>query len=348
MPAGGLLGFINVAKPSGMTAHDVVAAVRRITKVKQVGHAGTLDPLATGVLPVAVGKACRLLRFLSSTKVYLAEIQLGLKTDTDDIEGETIATTEVTALPEEILQAFASFSGVQRQIPPLYSAVHVGGKRLYQLARAGITPENIPEREVFIESLEVVALKGNILTARIKCSSGTYIRSIARDLGDKLKTGGCLRSLVREKAGPFPISQSLSLEQLQAAADSGKLEEMVINPLIVLTCHQVQLSQQQAKQLRQGQTVLITPGAGMAASSLASGSAESLVTPGSPFEKELSEASKLNTDSNKRAPSEDSDVILATCEGVLVAVCRHDVGVTDSLVRIQPEVVIADGEPSGK
>ena len=214
-------GFLNVNKPSGLTAHDVVNRLRKLAGIKQIGHAGTLDPMASGVLPVAIGRACRLLRFLPDDKVYLASILFGRKTDTDDIEGKIIATSCHLPASPDISTALADFVGDIEQVPPLYSAIHVEGKRLYELARQGKTPAFLPVRKVHIYSIEEIDYRrdtvsvpeaascpssctdtpGTLLELRIHCASGTYIRSIARDLGDRLGSAACLAALKRESHG---------------------------------------------------------------------------------------------------------------------------------------------------
>ncbi|MBI2810525.1 MAG: tRNA pseudouridine(55) synthase TruB [Candidatus Melainabacteria bacterium] len=157
------IGFINVHKPTGITSHDVINKVRRLIGVKQVGHGGTLDPLAEGVLPVAVGAACRLLRFLPQDKTYVAEILLGQQTTTDDIEGDTIKSAEVHAISrEDIENALAQFSGEIDQVPPNYSAIHIDGKRAYELARAGNTAVEIKPRRVTIFKLEILQIESPV------------------------------------------------------------------------------------------------------------------------------------------------------------------------------------------
>lgn len=213
-------GFFNILKPVGITSHDVVARVRRITSIKQVGHAGTLDPLASGVMVVACGKACRLLRFLADDKTYLAEILLGVQTETDDMEGAVI---EEKALPQgldeaQVKAALKKFEGDITQIPPIYSAIQVKGERLYSLARSGADLEalgiEIPSREVNVAEIELVSVALPVVTARITCSKGTYIRSIARDFGAAIGCGGTLKSLVRERSGEFSGTESITLEKL--------------------------------------------------------------------------------------------------------------------------------------
>ena len=215
-------GFINVHKPIGITSHDVVNKIRRLVGVKQVGHGGTLDPLAEGVLPVAVGSACRLLRFLPQDKTYVAEILLGQQTTTDDIEGDVIRSADASSISTQaIKEALSKFKGEIDQVPPFFSAIHVDGKRLYELARAGNTAVEIKPRKVTIYKLEILRIALPVVQVRVACSSGTYIRSIARDLGDNLGCGGCLHSLVREQAGLFWLDKSLTLEAIAAHGKQG-------------------------------------------------------------------------------------------------------------------------------
>jgi tRNA pseudouridine55 synthase len=251
-----MIGFLNVYKPSGMTSHDVVQKVRRTLSLKQIGHGGTLDPLAEGVLPIAVGSACRLLRFLPHDKVYLAGILFGQTTDTDDIEGKVIATVAPDFKPptlSEIEVALKPFSGTIMQRPPLYSAIHQQGKRLYELAREGKKPE-IAEREVVITSIDVIDYTYPILQLRISCGGGTYIRSIARDLGEVLACGGCLQSLVREKSGPFEIAKAVRLDH---HSDRSALGAQVESPTRALcengTLAVLEISEDQKRALKMGQ-----------------------------------------------------------------------------------------------
>ena len=255
-----LLGFLNIHKPTGMTSHDVVQRVRKLLAVKQVGHGGTLDPLAQGVLPIAVGPACRLLRFLPNDKTYRAEILLGQQTTTDDLEGEIIKRADCP-LPayEEIRQSLSHFVGEIEQIPPAYSAVHHNGKRLYQLARSGALPEEIEPRQVTIHELEILKLELDTVEVRIRCGAGTYIRSIARDLGERLGVGGCLRSLVRERAGAFSLAEALNLDQLAELKEQGVISEALIDPLVALSSNpglsSVEVDREVARRLSMGQRI---------------------------------------------------------------------------------------------
>lgn len=212
-------GFLNLNKPVGLTSHDCVAKVRRLLRLKRVGHGGTLDPAATGVLPIALGKATRLLQYMQQNKAYRATIRLGVKTTTDDLEGEIVATQSASELTlENVLPLLRQFEGKIQQVPPMYSAIQVQGKRLYELARAGKTTE-VPVRTVEIHQIKVLNWHSGEfpeLEVAIACGSGTYIRAIARDLGDLLNTGGTLASLIRTRSSGFNLVDSLTLEELEA------------------------------------------------------------------------------------------------------------------------------------
>ena len=220
-------GFLNLNKSAGLTSHDCVARVRRLLRTKRVGHGGTLDPAATGVLPIAVGRATRLLQFLRHDKAYRATIRLGMSTSTDDLEGEVLAADPVPQLDRQTVEAaLAQFQGTIAQIPPNYSAVQVNGQRLYDLARAG-KPVEAPVRTVEVYSLEVLAWRGGDfpeLEVAIACGGGTYIRSIARDLGQVLNTGGTLATLLRTESSGFSLDTSLTLEQLEQQLEAGTFE----------------------------------------------------------------------------------------------------------------------------
>ncbi len=214
--------------------------------------------MATGVLPVAIGKACRLLRYLDGTKVYLAEILLGVETTTDDIEGEV--TSKASSLPEEsrIREAAKEFRGELMQIPPAYSAVHHDGERLYKLARKGAIPEDIPARKVTVFEFDVLDVALPVVRARVRCGAGTYIRALARDLGRALGCGGTLQSLVRERAGPFKIENSLTLQDLERLKDEGRLGLALGSPaeFLSLPCLPVELPE--ALTLACGQTLSLS------------------------------------------------------------------------------------------
>ena len=208
-------GVLVIDKPAGMTSHDVVARVRRLTGERRVGHAGTLDPMATGVLPVCVGQATRLVEYLSAAdKSYLAEIVLGVHTDTDDLEGAILGTAPPPALSAaEVRRVLTGFEGEQVQTPPAYAAIKVGGRKLYDLARAGQAVA-VPPRSVTIYRLALLAWQPPAMTLLVDCSKGTYIRALARDIGARLGCGGYLQALRRVRTGPFCLDDAWTLEEL--------------------------------------------------------------------------------------------------------------------------------------
>lgn len=220
-----LHGYLNVLKPPGWTSHDVVARLRRLSGQRRIGHAGTLDPAAVGVLPVALGRATRT---TSSTawerKLYLADVRFGAATDTDDATGRVIATGAADGLTLEDCEAeLRSFVGNVQQRPPAYSAVHVDGRRAYAEARRG-RAENLPARSVRVDAISVVAWRRPALSLVIQCRSGTYIRSIARDLGAAVGCPAHLGALIRLRVGPFDIRSGLMLDRLEELASQASLE----------------------------------------------------------------------------------------------------------------------------
>ncbi len=207
-------GILNVLKPPGMTSFDVVAYLRGLLKEKKIGHTGTLDPGAVGVLPVCIGKATKTIEYLvDKDKVYRAELTLGTSTDTQDNYGTVLKVCEVDFTREQIYSAIMSFVGSYSQVPPMYSAVKVEGKKLYELARDGITIERKP-RKVTIFSIDIIEIKGNKAIFDVVCSKGTYIRTLCSDIGEKLGCGGHMSFLVRTRAGRFELSDSLTLEEI--------------------------------------------------------------------------------------------------------------------------------------
>jgi tRNA pseudouridine55 synthase len=223
-------GLLIVDKPAGLTSHDVVGRVRRLAGTRRVGHAGTLDPMATGVLVVGIEKATRLLGYLTLTqKEYAATIRLGERTDTDDADGEILARRPADGVTDQALRAAAAaLTGEIQQVPPGISAIKVGGQRAYRLTREGAPPQ-LPARTVTVTGLEVTAIRrgtgeaGAALDADalVTCSSGTYVRAIARDLGAALGTGGHLTALRRTRVGPYRAADAATLDELAAAAAAG-------------------------------------------------------------------------------------------------------------------------------
>jgi len=230
-----LFGILNVYKPKGMTSHDVVSFVRRNLHIKRVGHTGTLDPDAEGVLPILVGKATKLSDLLTAEeKQYIARVCLGVVTDTDDASGTILETKTVAVKENDVKEAVAQFLGDIEQIPPMYSAIKVGGKKLYQLARQGVVTER-KARKVTIHSASVSNFDGTSFDLAVHCSKGTYIRALCRDIGAYLKTGACMSSLIRTKSGMFCKENAVTLHEIEQAVKNGTVEELLILPDDVLS-----------------------------------------------------------------------------------------------------------------
>ena len=242
-------GFLNIYKPVGMTSHDVVARLRKITGIKQIGHTGTLDPFAEGVLPVCIGKATRLIELLDDDKEYLATVQFGVSTTTYDKEGETVFTSNKKVSVEDIQNILGNFRGEILQMPPAYSAIKVKGKKLYEYARKGEKVEVQP-RKVTIKNIEIRAFDEDLQRVEIliKCSKGTYIRSIAHDMGELLGCGAHLIRLIRTQAGKFRIENSVALDGIN-------VEKKLINPLEILDLPVVNIGEHSLEKVRNGMPV---------------------------------------------------------------------------------------------
>lgn len=207
-------GILNIYKPTGITSFDVVRMVRKISNVKKVGHAGTLDPEASGVLPVCIGKATKAIDYIMGDfKIYETELKLGVITDTYDREGVILKESEVNASEDEIIQAINSFAGEINQVPPMYSALKVNGKKLYELARAGIEIER-QARPILIYNIDIMSINIPYVKFRVKCSKGTYIRSLCYDIGEQLNCGGMMWNLQRIATGQFKIEDTINVEDL--------------------------------------------------------------------------------------------------------------------------------------
>lgn len=221
-------GIINVYKESGFTSHDVVAKLRGILHQKKIGHTGTLDPEATGVLPVCLGNATRLCDMITDkSKEYRAVLLLGVSTDTEDATGKILSTKAINVTEEDIIKAVKSFIGEYNQIPPMYSALKVNGKKLCDLARKGIEIERKP-REVFIYDIIIKKIDIPEVTMTIKCSKGTYIRSLCRDIGEKLNTGGTMKSLVRTRTGIFSIENAVKLSEISKNMEDNNIDSLIM------------------------------------------------------------------------------------------------------------------------
>lgn len=223
-------GIINIYKEAGFTSHDVVAKLRGIVKQKKIGHTGTLDPDATGVLPVCLGNATKLCDMLTDkSKEYEACMLLGVTTDTQDMSGKVLENKQVSCTQEEAREAVLSFIGEYDQIPPMYSAIKVNGKKLYELARNGIEIERKPRR-VEISHIEILECSLPEIRFRVSCSKGTYIRALCADIGDKLGCGAAMKSLIRTRVGTFVIEEAWKLSEVENMVAEGKLLEHVIAP----------------------------------------------------------------------------------------------------------------------
>ena len=221
-------GIININKEKGFTSHDVVAKLRRILGQKKIGHTGTLDPDATGVLPVCLGNGTRLSDMLTDTdKTYRAVFLLGRITDTQDISGAVIGGSEVLADETAVIEAIKGFIGEYDQLPPMYSAIKQDGKKLYELARAGIEVER-KARRIAVYSIEIERIELPYVTIRVDCSKGTYIRTLCHDIGLKLGCGACMTELTRLKAGIFKLERSFTLNEVEILHNNSELEDKVI------------------------------------------------------------------------------------------------------------------------
>lgn len=222
-------GIINVYKEKGYTSHDVVARLRGILKQKKIGHTGTLDPDAEGVLPVCLGKGTKLCDMLTEDeKTYRAVLLLGRKTDTQDVSGETLSEQKVTASIKEVYEAIQSFVGDYQQIPPMYSALKVNGRKLYELAREGKEVER-KARPVKIYQILIHEIQLPRVSMTVTCSKGTYIRTLCHDIGEKLGCGGCMEELLRTQVGRFTLEDSLKLQEIEVLAGISQIGEHVVS-----------------------------------------------------------------------------------------------------------------------
>ena len=220
-------GIINVYKEKGFTSHDVVAKLRGILRQKKIGHTGTLDPDAVGVLPVCLGSGTKLCDMLTDrSKEYEVVMLLGVTTDTDDISGNILSERAVNVTTSEVCNVISSFIREYDQIPPMYSAIKVNGKKLYELAREGQVIERKP-RKVIINDIEIVSIDFPRVTMRVKCGKGTYIRSLCRDIGEKLLCGACMDKLTRTRVGGFVIGEAKTLKEIEELAHNNGIGEIL-------------------------------------------------------------------------------------------------------------------------
>ncbi len=241
-------GIFNLYKPAGFTSNDAVAVMRKILNMKKVGHGGTLDPDATGVLPIFTGAATRLLEFaVEGRKEYVAEFQLGIKTDTGDVSGKTVAIKDVPEFSQADLErVLQKFLGKQKQMPPMYSAIKIGGKKLYQYARKGEEVER-EARDIEIYALEILGFNPPEIRLRVECSKGTYIRTLGEDIAVALGTVGTMKKLVRTKVGDFELADSHTLDEIRENPAA-----CVMEPLAVIDLPHLLLTAKQAWRITSG------------------------------------------------------------------------------------------------
>lgn len=248
-----MFGFLNVYKPSGMTSFDVIRALRKVLHIKQIGHSGTLDPLAEGVLPVCIGKSTKLIDYLQEDKAYIATLKFGYISDTFDTEGQVQKFSDKKVSKDQLLALLKAFEGEIEQTPPIYSAIKLNGKKLYEYARAGNADKvEIPKRKVTISKIELLSFDETEQTAKInvECSKGTYIRSLINDLGEKSGLGAVMTALVRTKSGKFTLDTAQKQEKLITAEI---IKNNLINPLEVLSYNKKELNETEYKKVIVGQ-----------------------------------------------------------------------------------------------
>ena len=268
-------GIIIVDKPSGWTSHDIVAKLRSTLHIKRIGHGGTLDPIATGVLPVFLGRATRAVRFFESAdKEYVAGLKLGIVSDTQDITGNVLSSGDAKVDADSLRLVIPRFLGTQKQVPPMYSAVKIGGKKLYELARRGVEIER-PPRDIVVHEIEILSsptVFGGIDTddcggsavcdddsasdeflLRVSCSKGTYIRTLCNDIGEALGCGGVMSSLRRTQAGIFGIKDAHTLDSILESASSGSIDSFIV-PVdsLFATYPSITLNEETARKCRNG------------------------------------------------------------------------------------------------
>lgn len=247
-------GIIIIDKPQGWTSNDVVSRLRRVFNTRRIGHGGTLDPMATGVLPVFVGRATRGVEFFEhAEKTYETTLRFGITTDTEDTTGKVLTERPVSLTKEDVLGILPQFRGEIMQIPPMYSALKVNGQKLYDLARKGREVERQP-RPITIHELELLDFSGNEARLRIRCSKGTYIRTLCKDIGEALGCGGCMAQLRRVRAGEYTLDGAVPLERLLAESDAGMDVEHYLIPIDTMfpSVPRLNLTPNQARAVRNG------------------------------------------------------------------------------------------------
>ncbi len=250
-------GVLNIDKPPGCTSYDIVHKLKKILKIKKIGHGGTLDPMATGVLPILLGKATRLMDFVAiDRKTYVAEALLGIVTNTQDADGDVLYQENVpdTITKETIQSILSKWRGTVIQTVPVYSAVKQNGRRLYELARSNQAPKKLPSREVTIHKLELLNWESPTLQIKVECGKGTYIRQLASDIGRELGCGAHLTSLRRTQVGILKSEDAISIEVVEKAKSTGSVHELIIPPRLILSdLPAAEVSEEEIKRLLNGQ-----------------------------------------------------------------------------------------------
>ena len=247
-------GIVIIDKPQEWTSNDVVSRLRRVFNTRRIGHGGTLDPMATGVLPVFVGRATRGVEFFEhAEKVYETTVRFGLTTDTEDITGKTITECEVRLTESDLLAVLPKFRGDILQVPPMYSAIKVNGQKLYDLARKGREVERQP-RPITIHELELLEFTGKEARLRVRCSKGTYIRTLCKDIGEALGCGACMAALRRVEAGEYTLEGSVPLRQLLDISEAGEDVEHFLRPVdsMFASHEKLSLNEKQARLVKNG------------------------------------------------------------------------------------------------
>ena len=247
-------GIVIIDKPQEWTSNDVVSRLRRVFNTRRIGHGGTLDPMATGVLPVFVGRATRGVEFFEhAEKVYETTVRFGLTTDTEDITGKTITECEVSLTESDLIDVLPKFRGDILQVPPMYSAIKVGGQKLYDLARKGREVERQP-RSITIHELDLLEFSGKEARLRVRCSKGTYIRTLCKDIGEALGCGACMAALRRVEAGEYTLEGSVPLRQLLDISEAGEDVEHFLRPVdsMFASHEKLSLNEKQARLVKNG------------------------------------------------------------------------------------------------
>lgn len=249
-----MLGFLNIYKPKGITSHDVIHKLRKALKIKKIGHAGTLDPLAEGVLPVAISYATKLIDFLPEDKEYIADFKFGYTSLSYDAETELEKFSDKTATLNDVENILPEFFGEIKQRPPIYSAIKVGGQKLYELARNGVSDVEVPERTINVSKIEPVNFDENTQTGKIliACSKGTYIRSIINDIGQRLGVGAVMTSLIRSKSGGMSVENSVNVNDI---TDVDVAQKYLINLDKVFNFASVEIDDVELERVKNGNSI---------------------------------------------------------------------------------------------